>query len=137
MTEQRVEPISDTLRRMHSRGRRTASVPNSQQSRSFSEPKPARISRQQFAELTVLLAESKLSVTLTASQQQVWYTLLSPFAAKTVQRAMLNVIWRSEPFPNLGTVYEECRRVNGADEKSSKRPSEKECNTIARELGWQ
>ena len=96
-----------------------------------------RMTRVEFAEMVAILCESKLHVELTKPQMLVWYKLLSPFDARTIREAILKMACRSDPFPNAGAIYEECRRIKGAaDEASAKRPRMSELNTIADALGW-
>lgn len=96
-----------------------------------------RMTRVEFAEMVAILCESKLHVELTKPQMLVWYKLLSPFDARTIREAILKMACRSDPFPNAGAIYEECRRIKGAaDDASAKRPRMSELNTIADALGW-
>lgn len=95
------------------------------------------ISRVEFAEMIAILCESKLHVELTKPQMLIWWRLLSPFDTRTIREAILRLTCRSDPFPNAGAIYEECRRINGAaDERTAKTPSRTELNTIADALGW-
>lgn len=71
------------------------------------------------------------------AQMLVWWKLLCPFSSKTIRKAILLVSCRSDPFPNLGTIFEECRRVEGAaDEGAARKISDKQLSAIANELGW-
>jgi len=96
-----------------------------------------RISTHDFAEMIAILCTSKLHVELDKAQMQVWWKLLCPFSSKTIRKAILLVSCRSDPFPNLGMIFEECRRVEGAaDEGAARKIPDKQLSAIADELGW-
>ena len=91
----------------------------------------------QFVELMAMLTETKTAVTLSQSQLQVWYGLLSAFPVKTVQQAVLTLMSRSDPFTNVGAICEECRLVEGAsDREAARKPSIRQLEQWAKNFGW-
>lgn len=102
-----------------------------------SSMRTARISKKEFAEMIAILCTSKLHVELDKPAMLVWWKLLCPFGTKTIRRAILSTALRSDPFPNLGSIFEECRRIDGAaDDASARRIPERQLSVIAKELGW-
>lgn len=88
----------------------------------------------------------KRTADLTDLQMTTWYGVLSGFSTRTLNRAMLELVLSESRFPELGDLYQTCRRVahetgelqrtySPHAETDSKRPTKAEIQAIAERLG--
>lgn len=109
-----------------------------------SQPSHPRCSAVEFGKAMAALTALKRTSDMTEPQIRAWYATLGLFPAKTINAAILELCLTETRFPELGDVYQICRRKlppelqadyvpNGSADPN--RPSGKEIAAIAQRLG--
>lgn len=97
--------------------------------------------REDFAKTLACLVALKRTADLSRPQIEAWYAVLGCFPIQLINRAVLEVCLNETRFPELGDLYQICRRqtpkpyVAYGDGEDSSRPTKSEINSIAQRLG--
>lgn len=132
-----MENLGQVLQQRQSAESRSESTAIS--SRCVSSLKPAR--REDFAKTLACLVALKRTADLSRPQIEAWYAVLGPFPIQMINRAVLEVCLNETRFPELGDLYQICRRqmpkpyVAYGDGGDSSRPAKSEIDAIAKRLG--
>lgn len=83
----------------------------------------------------------KRTADLTKGQIEAWYGVLGGFPAEVVNSAVLEIALTKDRFPEVGDLYQICRRMipkeyspMGGD-RDSERPTKREIREVAERLG--
>lgn len=103
---------------------------------------PIRTSAKDFARAIAALVALKRSADLTELQVNAWYAVLGDFPIEVVNAAIIEVCLTQVRFPEVGDLYEICRREMPKDKyaplgsgRENERPSGREIALVAQRLG--
>lgn len=121
--------------------RRAESPASSSDTRISPTPPANSCSRQEFVWALAALVALKRTASLDKPQIDAWYAVLGQFPARVVNAAIVELCLTEIRFPEVGDVYQICRRhlPKGysplGDGKETDRPSKSEIEAVAQRLG--
>lgn len=114
----------------------------------LAKPKPSKCDVISFGKSMAHLCAMKRTAQLTDLQIEAWYGVLGAFSAPVVNMAVVEMVLTETRFPELGDLYQICRRLavkrgeieqpyspHGTGDSDTSRPTMAEIKAVAQRLG--